>query len=170
MATVALQKDDGLAEAHTALAFSLFAYDWNWESAEKEFQRAIALDPNYAMAHQWYGQFQKAMGRQNWAAEVRRAHELDPLSLINAGVGQYIYRGQYDLALENVRNRLELDPEFAEAYFELGRVYERKGMYQDAIVQFQKAFDVSGGEPEYLGTLGYAYGVSGNRVQATRSL
>jgi TolB-like protein/DNA-binding winged helix-turn-helix (wHTH) protein/tetratricopeptide (TPR) repeat protein len=170
LATVALQKDDGLAEAHTALAFSLFAYDWNWESAEKEFQRAIALDPNYAMAHQCYGQFQKAMGRQNWAAEVRRAHELDPLSLINAGVGQYIYRGQYDLALENVRKRLELDPQFAEAYFELGRVYERKGMYQDAIVQFQKAFDVSGGELKYLGTLGYAYGVSGNRVQATRTL
>lgn len=170
MARVALQMDDDLAEAHTALAFSMFAYDWDWAGAEKEFQRAIALNQNYAMAHQWYGQFQKAMGRQNWAEEVRRAHNLDPLSLIVAGVGQYIYRDQYDLAIENVRKRLELDPEFAEAYFELGRVYERKGMYQNAITQFQKAFDVSGGEPQYLGALGYAYGASGERIQATRSL
>jgi TolB-like protein/DNA-binding winged helix-turn-helix (wHTH) protein/Tfp pilus assembly protein PilF len=170
MARVALQMDDDLAEAHTALAFSMFAYDWDWEGAEKEFQRAIALNPNYAMAHQWYGQFQKAMGRQNWAAEVRRAHELDPLSLIIAGVGQYIYQGQYDLAIENVRKRLELDPEFAEAYFELGRVYERKGMYQDAVTQFLKAFDVSGGDPEYLGALGYTFGVSGKKVQAMKSL
>jgi tetratricopeptide (TPR) repeat protein len=170
LARVALQMDDDLVEAHAALAFSMFAYDWDWANAEKEFQRAIALNPNYAMAHQWYGQFQKAMGRPNWAAEVKRAHELDPVSLIIAGVGQYIYQGQYDPAIENVRRRLEIDPDFAEAHFELGRVYTRKRMYGDAIAEFQKAFDLSGGEPQYLGDLGYAYGLSGNRVEAIQSL
>ncbi len=170
LARVALQMDDDLVEAHTALAFSMFAYDWDWEGAEKEFQSAIALNPNFAMAHQWYGQFQKAMGRPNWAAEVRRAHELDPLSLIIAGVGQYIYSGQYDPAIENVQRRLELDPEFAEAHFELGRVYARKQMYGESIGEFQRAFDLSGGEPQYLGDLGYAYAVSGKRVEAIESL
>ncbi|HET9402895.1 MAG TPA: tetratricopeptide repeat protein [Candidatus Acidoferrales bacterium] len=170
MARAALQIDDSVAEAHTAMAFSLFAYDWDWVNAEREFQRAIAINPDYAMAHQWYGQFQKAMGRQNWDAEVKRAHQLDPLSLISAGVGQYIYRNQYDQAIANVNKRLELDPQFAEAYFELGRVYERKGQYPDAIRQFQKGFEVSGGEPQYLAALGYAYGVSGNRVEARRTL
>jgi tetratricopeptide (TPR) repeat protein len=72
--------DDSLAEAHNALASSLFLYDWDWPGAEKEFQRAIALNPNYAQAHQWYGQLQKTLGRQNWAAEVKRAGELDPLN------------------------------------------------------------------------------------------
>jgi TolB-like protein/DNA-binding winged helix-turn-helix (wHTH) protein/tetratricopeptide (TPR) repeat protein len=170
MARLALRMDDDLAEAHTALAFSMFAYDWDWAGAEREFQRAIALNPNYAMAHQWYGQLQKAMGRPNWAAEVRRAHELDPLSLIIAGIGQYIYRGQYDSAIENVRRRLELDPEFAEAHFELGRVYARKRMYRESISEFHKAFDLSGGESQYLGDLGYAYALSGNKIEAMKSL
>jgi len=122
------------------------------------------------MSSRQYGQFQKAMGRPNWAAEVRRAHELDPLSLIIAGIGQYIYSGQYDPAIENVRRRLELDPDFAEAHFELGRVYARKQMYEDAIDEFRKAFDLSGSEPKYLGDLGYAYGLSGNRVEAKKTL
>jgi len=90
MARTALQIDDGLAEAHNAMAMSLFCYDWDWPGAEKEFQRALALNPNYAQAHQWYGHFLRAMGRQNSArAEIKRAHELDPLSLvIGGGIGE----------------------------------------------------------------------------------
>jgi TolB-like protein/DNA-binding winged helix-turn-helix (wHTH) protein/Tfp pilus assembly protein PilF len=169
-AKIALQMDDGLAEAHNAMAMSLFCYDWDWASAEREFQRAIALNPNYAMAHQWYGQFQKAMGRREWVAEVKRARELDPLSLVIAGAGQYLTSGQYDQAIENTRKKLELDPEFALAYLQLGQTYERKGMYEDAIAQFQKGLDLSGGEPAYLAALGYVYGLSGKRAEAMNVL
>src|SRR5579864_2134630 len=169
-AKIALQMDDGLAEAHNAMAMSLFCYDWDWAGAEREFQRALALNPNYAMAHQWYGQFQKAMGRRDWAAEVKRARELDPLSLVIAGAGQYLTSGQYDQAIENSRKKLELDPEFAHAYFQLGQTYEQRGMYKDAIAQFQKGLDLSGGEPSYLAALGYVYGLSGRRAEAMNVL
>jgi tetratricopeptide (TPR) repeat protein len=162
--------DEGLAEAHNALAMSLFAYEWDWAGAEKEFQRAIALNPNYAYAHQWYGQFQRAMGRKNWAAEVKRAGELDPLSLVIAGGGWYIESGQYDLAIEIARKKLELDPNSPLPYLSLGRAYSRKGMYQEAVTQFQKALDLSGGAPEPLSNLGYTYGASGHRDQAMKTL
>ncbi|PYV66047.1 MAG: hypothetical protein DMG97_30665 [Acidobacteria bacterium] len=170
MARVALQMDEGLAEAHNALAMCLFSSDWDWVGAEREFQRAIALDPNYAWAHQWYGQFQHAMGRQNWAAEVKRAGELDPLSLVIAGGGWYIESGQYDLAIDITRKKLELDPNYAGAYLALGRLYTLKGMYQEAIAQLQKGVDLSGGAPESLSALGYTYGVSRKRNEALKIL
>src|ERR1700674_4124856 len=162
----ALEIDDGLAEAHNALAASLFWYDWDWAGAEREFQRALALNPNYAQAHQWYGQFQKAMGRKNWPDEVKRAGELDPLSLVNAGGGWYIESGQYDLALELTRKRLELYPNAAVLYAALGRVYARKQMYQEAIANTQKSVTLSGGEPRFLSALGYAYAIAGKRNEA----
>jgi TolB-like protein/DNA-binding winged helix-turn-helix (wHTH) protein/Tfp pilus assembly protein PilF len=168
MARIALQMDEGLAEAHNALAMCFFDPDWDWAGAEREFQRAIALNPNYAMAHQWYGQFQHAMGRQNWADEVKRAHELDPLSLVIAGGGWYVESGQYDAAIEIQRNKLELDPNYAGAYSALGRVYTLKGMYEDAIAQFRKAVDLSGGAPGPLSALGYTYGVWGKRDEALK--
>lgn len=170
MARLALQKDEGLAEAHTALAYSMFAYDWDWAGAEKEFQRAIALNSNYAWAHQWYGEFQKAMGRPNWAAEVQRAHELDPLDLMIAGGGWYVEKGQYSLAIENMRKRLELDPNFAFGYVWLGRVYTREGIYPQAITQIEKGLSLDAEAPESLSALGYAYAKSGRRVEARRTL
>lgn len=169
MARIALQMDEGLSEAHNALANSLFLYDWDWAGAEKEFQRAIALNPNYAMAHQWYGQLLHALGRQNWAAEVQRAHELDPLSLTIAGGGWYLEKGQYDLAIENMRKKLELDPNFAFGYVWLGGVYARKGMYQEAIVQIKKGLSLDE-SPGYLSALGYTYGLSGKRDEALKIL
>jgi TolB-like protein/DNA-binding winged helix-turn-helix (wHTH) protein/Flp pilus assembly protein TadD len=166
----ALEIDDNLAEAHNALAASLFWYDWDWTGAEKEFQRALALNPNYAMAHQWYGQFQHAVGRPNWAAEVKRAGELDPLSLVTAGGGWYIESGEYDLAIETARKKLELDPNSPLPYLYLGRAYTRKGMYRDAIAEIQKGVSLSGGAPGPLSALGYTYGVSGNRDEALKIL
>jgi TolB-like protein/DNA-binding winged helix-turn-helix (wHTH) protein/Tfp pilus assembly protein PilF len=170
LVTVALQMDDALAEAHTALAMSLFAYDWDWAAAENEFQRAIALNPNYAWAHQWYGQFQKAMGRPDWAAEVKRAHELDPLSLIIAGGGWYLHSGQYELAIANMRKKLELDPNFAFGHLWIGNVYVLKAMYPEAIEEIKKGVSLSDQEPEYLSDLGYVYAISGRRVEATKTL
>ena len=85
----ALELDDTLGEAHTSLAYSLVNYDWDWRGAEKEYQRAIQLNPNYATAHQWYAECLSMLGRHTEAiAEIKRAQELDPLSLIiNQGVG-----------------------------------------------------------------------------------
>jgi DNA-binding winged helix-turn-helix (wHTH) protein/Tfp pilus assembly protein PilF len=170
MARRALELDESLAEAHTALAGVLFYYDWDWAGAEKEFQRALALNPSHALAHQWYGQLKKALGRADWASEVRRAHELEPLSLIFAGAGQYRDAGRNDLALENARRKVELDPDFALAYRELAQVYTRMGRYDDAISQLRKGVDLSGRMPAFLSDLGYVYGISGRRAEALKTL
>ena len=169
-AKIALQMDDGLAEAHNAMAMSLFHYDWDWAGAEREFQRALALNPNYAQAHQWYGQYLRAMGRQNSAmAEIKRAQELNPLGLvIGGGSGQY--GTQYDLMIESNRKKLELDANFAGAHLGLGRAYALKGMYQDAIAEIQKGVNLSGGAPNYLSFLGYTYGVWGKGNEARKIL
>jgi TolB-like protein/tetratricopeptide (TPR) repeat protein len=171
-ASTALQLDAGLGEAHAALAMCLFWYEWDWTGAEREFQRALALNPNYAWAHQWYGVFQGAMGRdQNWAAEVKRARELDPIALASYGGGGHgltVSRGQYDLAIQEDRKRLELDPNNPRAYLSLGRVYRLKGLYEEAIVNIQKGITLSGGAPEALSALGYTYAVSGERDKALK--
>jgi TolB-like protein/tetratricopeptide (TPR) repeat protein len=176
-ASTALQLDEGLGEAHAALAMCLFWYDWDWAGAEREFQRALALNPNYAWAHQWYGVFLDAMGRdQDWAAQVKRARELDPIPLARFGSGGGVARarGQYDLAIQLGRERLELDPNDPRAYLALGRAYRLKGMYDEAIVNFQTAInlsggDISGGDPA-LSDLGYTYAVSGERDKALKTV
>ena len=166
-AVAALQLDETLAEAHTTLAACLFWYDWNWPGAEREFQRALGLNPNYARAHQFYGQYQNAMGRKNWAAEVKRAAELDPVSPVNAGGGWYLESGEYDLAINLLRKKLELDPQSALVHILLGRAYAMKGAYADAIDYFQTAINLSGGA-QGLSLLGYAYGMSGRRTDALK--
>lgn len=171
MARKALEMDEGLAEAHAALAFSMFAYDWDWAGAEKEFQRALALNPNYAWAHQWYGIFQHAMGRPNWAAENKRAHELEPLSLlIGAGGAWYVQQGQPDLAIELIRKKLELDPNFAFGYVRLGGLYRSKAMYEQSIAEIKKGLSLSGGQPEFLKDLGITYAESGRRLEALETV
>ncbi|HWC18000.1 MAG TPA: winged helix-turn-helix domain-containing protein [Terriglobales bacterium] len=165
----ALAIDDGLAEAHNALAASLFFYDWDFDSAEKEFRRALALNPNYAQAHQWYAQYLLTMGRQNSAVEeLKRAEELEPLSHFSGGSGRY--GKQYDLIIEHARKELELDPSFFRAYSALGGAYALKGMYRDSIAAYQKARDLSGGSPGVLGGMGYTYAVWGRRAEALKIL
>jgi TolB-like protein/DNA-binding winged helix-turn-helix (wHTH) protein/Tfp pilus assembly protein PilF len=170
-ARAALQMDDTLAEAHSALAMSLFMYDWDWAGAEKEFQRAIVLNPNYAQAHQWYAQYLRTMGRQDLAVEeLKRAEELEPLSLVIAG-GSGRYGKQYDLMLENARKKLELYPNDPRSYLGLGRVYRLKGMYPEAIGAYQKSRDLSGGDTiGALTGLGYTYAVWGKRAEALKTL
>jgi TolB-like protein/tetratricopeptide (TPR) repeat protein len=170
-ASAALQMDEGLAEAHAALAGCLFWYDWDWAGAEREIQRAIALNPNYALAHQWHGRFLHFMGRdQDWAAEVKRARELDPvlLTYLGSGGAVAVARGQYDLAIEIQRKALELDPNNPARYLALGRVYRLQRMYDEAIAQTQKGIKLSGGEPGGLSALGYTYAVAGERDSALK--
>jgi len=166
----ALEIDDNVAEAHNALAASLFWYDWDWTGAEKEFQRALALNPNYAQVHQWYGQLQKALGRKSWQDEVLRAGELDPLSVLDSGGGWYLESGQYDRALELIHKKLELYPNAPVLYSTLGKVYLRKQMYQEAIANAQKSVELSAAQPGYLSELGYTYAILGKRKEALQVL
>jgi len=138
----ALEIDDRLAEAHNALA-SIREFTWDWAGAEREYKRAIELNSNYATAHQWYSIYLHDVGRLDEAmAENKIAKGLDPLSLIiNANTAQFLRDArQYDRAIEELRKLLEMDPNFIGAHFTLASTYERKGMYQEAVAEWQKAF------------------------------
>lgn len=168
-ATKALEIDHTLAEGHASLAFTLMYYDWDWSGAEREFQRAIELNPSYAEAHHWYGLYLTAMGRFDEAmAEIRRAEGLDPLSLIiNTNVGWVFYfRRQYDQAIEQYRKTLEMDPSFLSAHVKLGWAYEQKQMYEEAIAEFQTVLTRLG--DDVLTELGHAYAVAGQKDKAIK--
>ena len=169
----AIQIDDTLAEAYAPLALITEFYSYDWSSAEKEFKRAIELSPNYATAHQWYAGMLARIGQHERAlAEVRRAQELDPLSLIiNHNVGWYLYFArQYDQAIEQLRKTLELDASFGPAHETLGLCYVRKRMYQQGIGELRKAISLTGGNPNIKVELGNAYAVAGRRTEALEIL
>jgi eukaryotic-like serine/threonine-protein kinase len=169
----ALELDDTLAEAHTSLALIKNHYDWDWSGADREFQRAIALNPGYATAHQVYGIALTWMGRFEEALrEFKRALDLDPLSLsINGALGLgFYYARQYDQAIEQQRKTLELDPNFILAQRDLGFSYLQKSMHKEAIAEFEKALVISPGNTFALAGLGYAYAVAGRRAEAQKVL
>lgn len=169
-ARAALRLDANLGEAHTALAATLFYYEWDWAGAKQEFERALTLNPNDAMAHQWYGQYQKALGWKNWAAEVKRAGELDPLSPIIAGGGWYIEVGQYDRAIDLLSKKIELDPTVPATHISLGGAYRHEGRFDDAIREIRTALTLSGGGTRYLSNLAYTYAMAGRRSEAEEVL
>ena len=132
----ALALDEALAEAHTSLADIRRFYDWDWAGAEREYKRAIELNPNYPTAHQWYAEFLAAMGRHDEALrEIRHAEELDPFSLVIKSAAGWIlfWARSYDKAMETCRKVIEMDPNYGEVYSQLRRVYEQKGMYAEAL-------------------------------------
>jgi serine/threonine protein kinase/TolB-like protein/Flp pilus assembly protein TadD len=172
-ATKALELDDTLAEAHNALAAVKEDYDWDWQGAEREFQRAIELNPGYASAHQWYAELLSGLGQNELAlAEIKQAHQLDPFSLIINTVYADALRtaGQNDLSIEQLRKTLEIDPNFAHARFHLGMTHLRKGAFPEAIAEFQRAVALSPNVTDYKGGLGYAYARAGKRVEARKVL
>jgi serine/threonine-protein kinase len=172
-ATKALEIDNTLAEAHASLGMTRMSYEWDWAGAEREFQRAIELDPNYATAHHWYAICLASLGRSESAiASLKRAQDLDPLSLIiNADTGLVLHFARRDdEAIDQIRKALEMDPNFAAGHRPLGMAYEQKAMYGEAIAEFQKALDVSRGNPFALGSLGHAQAVAGQRDKARRAL
>jgi len=168
-ATRALERDEKLGEAHASLAVILTNYYWDWAEAEKQFKRAIELNPNYAMAHNWYSQYLAFMGRSEQAlAEAKRAQEIDPLSLwtnSNIGFVSYLAR-QYDEAILASQKTLELDPNFAVAHMIIGLSYVQKKMYDEGISEFQKAK----ANPDSRALLAYAYGLAGKRSEARKIL
>jgi len=169
----ALELDDTLAEAHTTLALALWYSDFDFSQANKEFQRAIELNPNYATGHQQYGNNTlSALGRFDEAiAEGKRAVELDPLSLvINADLGMnYCYARRYDEAAAQLRKTLEMDPGYYYAHVNLGQVLAGKRAFDEAISEYQKARALND-DPFVLGLLGHAYASSGNKTEALKIL
>jgi tetratricopeptide (TPR) repeat protein len=165
-AAKAIELDESLAEAHTSLAYYNLYHAWNWTEAEKEFQRAIELNPNYATAHEWYSYYLLAMGRMDQAwSEVTRARELDPLAvIISTDVGfNYFYRRDYDGAIGQLRQTLAVSPKFPLAHLWLGRAYQQKKMYAEAIDEFNKTDDALPGWVVTLAGTGNAYGEWGKR-------
>ncbi len=148
-ASKALELDDNLAGAHTSLAYVKMYYYWDWEGAESSYRRAIALNPNYATARQWYSEYLTAMGRFDEAlAEIRRAKEIDPLSpIVNAGEVWILYFARrYDEAIAQGQKIVEINPEFAEIHEYLKRCYDQKGMYREAIAARQMRRKLAGSD------------------------
>jgi TolB-like protein/Flp pilus assembly protein TadD len=169
----ALELDDTLAEAHTTLALAIWYYEFDFAQANREFQRAIELNPNYAIAHQQYGNNTlSALGRFDDAiGEGKRAVELDPLSLIiNADLGtDYYFARRYDESIAQLRKTVELDPGFYYVRLNLGEALAAKGAFDEAIAEYQKAHALND-DPFILGLLGHAYASSGNKTEALKIL
>ena len=168
-ATKALELEDNLAEAHTSLGLVRMEYEWDWTGSEREFQRAIQLNPGFAEAHHQYSHYLTAVGRTSESfAESLRALELDPLSLVlNAHLAwHYLYARQYDQAIQQCQKASELDRNYSETAEFRGLAYEQKGMYQEAIAELQTAINLSGGSPHMKAELGHAYAIAGETTQA----
>jgi len=169
----ALEIDGTLAEAHSSLAMVHLLYDWDLAASEKEFRRALELDPDYTTAHHWYSHTLIVLGRTAESlAESKRALELEPLNLV-VGVHlgwHYLYARQYDQAIEQFRKTLELDPAFPQTQRYAAWAYLQKGMRQEAIASLQAVLGQLGRNPEVEGELGYALGVAGRRAEALAML
>lgn len=167
----ALKLDDKLAEAHASLALIAQNYDWDWATAEKEFQRAIQLDPNYATGHHWYAEHLALEGHFDQAsAEMQRARQLDPLSLImTTDNAAFLYFSrQYDRAIEQFRSVLEMEPNFPRAHM-LVFAYVEKGMYANALADLDKWQSVD--ETSWSQVMRvYVHGRSGQQVLARQEL
>ena len=166
----ALEIDETLGEAHTSLAWVRFAYDWDWPAAEREFRRAIELQPNHATTHQWYAEYLSALGRFDESfAEIRRAQELEPPSpIINVIAAQgHFFARQYDQAIEQCRKTLELAPDFYIAHDYLGWSYRQKGLHEAAIAEIEKARRVED-TPLQLCELGISYAAAGDVRRARK--
>ena len=164
----ALQIDNSLGEAHSALALAYEAL-WLWDDAEREYRLSISFNPNYPTAHHWHGEYLLWMGRDDEGlAELKRAQELDPLSLvINMWLAEtYFRKGDTDAAIKQSNKVLELDRDFPRSHRLLGIVYLRQGRYEEAIAELQKGTDLSGRASGSLADLGYAYGVWGQPTEA----
>jgi eukaryotic-like serine/threonine-protein kinase len=167
----ALEIDERLAEAHVALAFANFIYDWDWSGARQHFERAIALNPAYPNAHAWFSFYLAALGRSDEAlAEAKRALDLDPASPgMNQDLAlQLYYAGKFDEAIEQFRKTLEMN--YRDARLGLGLVYAAKGMYRAALPEFEKYAELDRGTPRSIAYLGYAQARLDDRGKALKAL
>jgi len=169
----ALELDDNLVEAHVELAGMYYLYDFDWAASEREFRRALELNPNYAPAHEYYGWYLAAMGRSDEGiSEVRRAEALDPLSAeISSLLGWNLHSARrYDEAVTELRKCVDLDPNYWPGYYYLARSYQQQGRFDEAIAALQKARGIEDQIAVPLGELAHAYAGSGRKAEARQAL
>jgi adenylate cyclase len=170
MALKALEMDDTLAEAHTSLAYARWLGDLDWTGAEREFKRALELKTNYVMAHEWYAEYQAALGRHDEAlASARRAQQLDPLSVpVNRSVGWVLYFARrYDKSIEELRKTLGMDPGFLGARLVLWWAWIASGSVQEALADIRAEVEKPGLRTVKKLVLAYATAMAGNAEEAT---
>jgi len=170
----AIELDETLTEPHASLAFIAETHEWEWATAEREYKRALELNPSDARTHNWYAGYLMYVGRfDDGISEAKCARDLDPLSLPinNALAGRLLAGSRYDEALKQVQKTLELDAHFAPAHQTLGWVYLHSGKQEEAIREFQNALQLSGtADADLQLDLGIAYAVTGKRDEARRIL
>jgi TolB-like protein/DNA-binding winged helix-turn-helix (wHTH) protein/Flp pilus assembly protein TadD len=169
----ALELDPTLGEAHTSLGFILDGFDWDGESADREFRRGIALNPGYATAHHWYAWHLSLLARHRDAiAEMRKAESLDPLSLIiKSDLAELLLIAHFaDASIQQSRRTIDLDVTFSMAHNQLGQAYLQQQQYEEAIAELQKAIQLSDGNPTFTANLARAYAAAGRRHDAVQLL
>ncbi len=165
----ALAIDPTLAEAYTALGQYKAYYEWDWNGAEVEFQKGIALNPNYPLLHHWRSLNLIAMGRMDEArAAMQRALELDPLLLVsNVNLGRIdYYEGRYDQAIKQYQRALELDKDFMRTHLRMGLAYVQQGRYHEALTEYNKALEIAGDTPQIRAHIAHVLAISGKRSEA----
>ena len=169
----ALASDDTLGEAHASLAIVYLQSDWDFPAAEREFKKAVELNPNYGPAHHWYSHLLLSMGRFDESlTESQRFVELDPLSPaphLHLGL-HYLIARQYDDCIRQELKTLQMDPNYILAHSQLGQAYLFKGMYAEALRELEKARELSGGDKTNTARLAHAYGVAGRKDEARKLL
>jgi TolB-like protein/DNA-binding winged helix-turn-helix (wHTH) protein/Flp pilus assembly protein TadD len=169
----ALELDDSLAEAHASLGFCLEGFNWDFAAADKEFQRAIELNPGYATAHHWYAWHLSLIGQNREAiAEMKKAQSLDPVSpVVNADLAELLLISHLpDESIEQSRKTIGMNPGFAFAHNQLALAYIQKQMFDEAIVELNEAIKLIGDNPIFLANLARAYAESNRRENAAKLL
>jgi eukaryotic-like serine/threonine-protein kinase len=180
-ATRAIEIDDTLAAGHAALALVEYQWEWDWPTAEKEFQRALTIDPGSpstyepspASTNHWYSHFLMTMKRTQESFRTgRQALALDPIDLANnAHQGwYYLWTREYDRAIDPLKKAIELDPTFPVPQWYLGLAFEQTRSYDEAIAQLQNCVRITNGWPSMMALLGHAYAVAGRRAEAQTTL
>ncbi|MEP6787191.1 MAG: tetratricopeptide repeat protein [Acidobacteriota bacterium] len=169
----ALEIDEGLAEAHVSFGAMSMFFDFDWQTAEREYKRALELNPNYELTYELYSYLLSARGRPDEAiAMAQRGLQVDPLSaLLSDDVASAYYFGrQYDHAIKQYQKSLEIEPDRPEAHMALGNVYDQQGRYNESVVEYQKAISLSERTSNVLGYLGRAYALADKRNEALKIL
>jgi Flp pilus assembly protein TadD len=169
----ALALDSNSAEAHAALGYIKFRIDWNWGDAKREFQKAIALQPGYATAHEWYALFLAVQEKLDDAlAEMYKAYELDPMSpSVNNGLARvYYFRNETDNCFLQLQKTFEIEANYAEAHFTAGMAHLKNSKYPDAEREFKTALELTNRRPVILSLLGITYARTGRKQELRKIL
>ncbi|MBK9569208.1 MAG: tetratricopeptide repeat protein [Chitinophagaceae bacterium] len=172
-ATKALELDPLLAEPHASLGYINFYFAWNWSAAEQEFKTAIRLNPKYEIAYDWYGVYLTAMERFTDArSQIEKAKQLNPMApniITDMGFSFY-YGSKYDDAIRSLKSTLELYPGFSLAHLWLGRAYQDKKMYKEALEEYKIAQTLNKDWVPIVAAIGNIYGITGNKIEAEKIL